>query len=494
MNDMSDLSVYADAVAQEIAARYGCVVAPTAVQVIARGRSGLPEARWDAEKREIVYVDGSSNHWRNGIKSAATQAIARRRRVMGLNAPIFERRAQVSALHAQGRNVREMMALLDLSERMVRDDLRALTLAPHPIRHQDRPEVKARLAVIAERIAAGAFASEIVEALQRLDGRKFTTEAVRDMARNCLGLAVPVPTRRGSKHTADSVRSRLARERREAVAALIDQGVGFDDLVAQVDAPLRLIQADIRALGSNMAQLRRKDAGSRAKLAAERQALAADLARQGLCAQDIAARVGVTLRSVQRFLTAEKIELRKIALELRRGHVARAMADRGATVAALARDLGVDERTIYGDLKALGLQTPMAVLPEGLIMPGRGASKEARQVRADRQRAVEALVGQSMSVTQIATKLGVRRALVCKDVAALGLKGQLPRADRRTTAWRVAQAARREKIAELKRAGRSYREIAEAVGMHQSGVWRILSEMGLTAASAMASLGLREAA
>ena len=114
----------------------------------------------------------------------------------------------------------------------------------------------------------------------------------------------------------------------------------------------------------------------------------------------------------------------------RRAAVSKMVAE-GLTAPIIAKAVGVDPRTVWDDVKAMGLKMPRAKTQSG---QERRASKRPKpeEVAARRDK-VAAMIGEGMGGREIATKLGVPLHTVKHDARAKGVK--LPIGRRTDDEW-----------------------------------------------------------
>lgn len=152
-----------EAVAQDVARRYGVAVDPAVVRRVPRGVSGIPLPVFREGK--LVYPDGKERH------AAAVKAHFRQARAaVALSPETAARRDRVRAAHAQGMTVRAIMEALSLPEYAVRMDLKRMGLQfhaapPHSGTRPTPPAVVARRARVAEMLAQGMRPRAIARAL-----------------------------------------------------------------------------------------------------------------------------------------------------------------------------------------------------------------------------------------------------------------------------------------------------------------------------------------
>lgn len=165
-------------VAAEVAARYGAIVSPEAVQRLPIGATTAPPAIWDG--RKLIY-DTEISPFR-AILNANYKRSQRKRVLLSTSPVVVQRRADVAALHGQGLTDAEMMARLSCSVASIRqaryDQGLAANAGP---RRRDASQL--RVERVLDMLQRG-FSPEAIAAKENL-----TPETVKDHARKRLGLS-----------------------------------------------------------------------------------------------------------------------------------------------------------------------------------------------------------------------------------------------------------------------------------------------------------------
>jgi lambda repressor-like predicted transcriptional regulator len=119
MNARTAPSSYAQAVAAEVAARYGARVSADVVQIVPQGMMSAPMPFWCPKAKQLRYPDGS-DFYRKTVADGTAGRMPER--------GVALRRKKVAALHAQGFCDREVALALEVSYQVATNDRYALKL------------------------------------------------------------------------------------------------------------------------------------------------------------------------------------------------------------------------------------------------------------------------------------------------------------------------------------------------------------------------------
>lgn len=416
-------------IAAEVAARYGCPVPDTAVQVLPVGKSAWQAPVWDPKINQLRYPDAEARqrsvqaaHYIRARKVAASQAAEDR----------AARRAEVARLHAEGLWVAEMARRLGVDPNTVNLDLSVLGLEPIKappsafVRRSVPPEVLARNARIAELAAQGWSADQI-----GLDVG-FSRRVVKDVAAK-LGVEIRRPER---VKATPKVRPKVERPgvgaaiaaRREVVRGLIEAGEYAMEIARRLGIAPRTVVGDARAMGLTLpkgraiAKPQSEAAAMIHRLRSERRERVARLNAQGLSIAAISRAIGIAPRTVRQDLQSQGLKYISAREVLARGRAGRTIAilskiaardlklrtlvAEGRRATEICAALGIAESTVRRDLSRLGLRI------------AESNALEQRRERVARMRADGA------TIPQMAQALGVSPAAISSDIAALGLAGK----------------------------------------------------------------------
>lgn len=484
----SGSSGYAEAVAAEIGARYGCAVSAAAVQVVPRGVSGLPQAVWvpsaNGQAGKLVYAEPSG--WR-AAKGVARNA--ERKRGAAANPAVILRRKQVAEAHGRGLHDLAIAQELGLALTVVQADRRLLDLVAHPGPPTVTPAMaeRQRLAAEVRRLHAQGMSDAALA-----DALKIKRDRLKSIRLDCGLVANAAPRLR---HQA---KPRKLTD--DALIARLDLGETDAQAAAVLKVSVSTVSARRRKLGRTAnggPQAERKPvlkAGNRVTRLVSNEEAVRTLRRldaQGVTIARMAEELAVHPSTVWQARQALGLPRRetvsaatKTAGEVRRGRIAalvQEMRGRGdlPTVRGLARAVGCTKETVEKDLRRLEL------------WPLRRSSDGVRD-------GITALLAKGKSRREIAAALDLTLAQLAKWLRRM--KIEMPRAAAlpgtitgrpRSAGTDGAPAASRnpgpsgrtvrmrEKIAAMAKEGKSRREIAATNGLTLPQLAEHLRRMGI---------------
>jgi len=359
---------YLKSVEADIARRYGVPVQSGAVQLVARGVSGIELPVWSEEKNQLIFPDFKAR-----LKRAMSSAY---KRAM-VNPVVFERRAKVLALHGAGHTDREIAAALDIEVRTVVMDRKYLGgLAPNsgPVQMVEAETRWLRIGFLAAQgWTDAAIAADV----------GISVDTIHRKSRKVLGIAVlRAPTapklRKNAKQpkvrsTQISAKHEAAKARRLVLQGLIDAGVVQADLAVRLGVTVKTVQRDVRALGLvwvppvsafEAARIAAGHAQTRPEEVAARYGEVRRMAALGLTREQMRARLDIPMQMLNRYIRqtgvkvppAVRVRAPRVgpspAMQARRMRVAD-MRAKGWDTKRIARVLGISARTLGEDEKAI---------------------------------------------------------------------------------------------------------------------------------------------
>ena len=463
-------------IAAEVAARYGCPVPDTAVQVLPVGKSAWQAPFWDPTINRLRYPDAEARqraahaeHYILGRNVASARAAEAR----------AARRAEVARLHSEGVWSSEIARRLDVCPTTVSDDLAALGLNPvkpppglrrRKAPHVVAPEIIARNARIAELAALGWSSEQIGQAVG------FTRQTV-----NAVAAKLGIEIKRRERPSLRRARAVVAREERAAaeiarraeVRKMIEAGQLTRDIADRLGVTPRTVARDATALGLNLVDgrsLRKPRSQTMVEMHEERETrrdLVVRLHARGLKTSEIAASIGMTARTVRHDLHARGVRFADpqgavvLARARREAQVAATIAARDAKLrqfiaeglgrAEMRAALGVKENTLRKDLARLG----------GLRVPDDAAIKR-RRAEVARMRSA------GKTLAEIRAALGISSSTLTLDIRAVGLVG-----------GKNVKAERQMRVMQMRSEGATLQKMVEALGVSASTISADITELGL---------------
>lgn len=457
LDSVSQDQDYAARVAAQVAARYGVTVPVGAVQCVPTGVSGLPQPVWDG--RNLVYVEAQTG-WRKkpGASSPKRQGL--------VDPAVQDRRARVAEMHATGASDYQMADAFGVDVRVIRIDRKVMRLAANAVRHKGpSTQSEIRIGRIRSMMAEGKSTAEMMEMLG------LSRDAIRHLARQAGITLTSLPRK-------DSAR---LQERAETIATMIATGSSRAEILAAVGigaAQARRLAARVGLVlpewqrPASKAPAPRKSraiAGGPHQQRDQRHACLRWLNISGMDLAQIAAAVAKeigravsvkTTRADLRALGLKPGDLRHesrarrpdVAVRSKRLAEMRGMDMTHVTVAQLVAMFGVSEPQVRRDLAEVGK-----------VASSRSAADD--RIEATRAR-IKAMVAEGCSRKEIMAGLGIKGWATMKGhLDALGI--DLPRGDKKRMVHGACTAeqgaALRLRIAEMRRAGLTIRQIGEAV-------------------------------
>jgi len=480
----------AQQIAAEVAARYGVTVAPEAVKIVPTGTSGIVPMIWDEKTRTIVHSDG-------GLQSkAATKRGAWSRPKSKPREPdpaIMTRRDLIAQHHANGASIPEIMAALALPKMTVRNDLAVLRLPANPAPRGPDPAMEARRAMMRRMHGEGATAIDVAAAIYATEGRQYSPDVVQRMGKAMIGLLFRIP-RKGK--AAKPAVPRVGQERqqviagpseavqriaarREQAAALHAEGLPIGDIAERLGVGRDTARDDLKRQGLKPLIKRANDAATPSRTAAdwklereERLARISDGLARGLSTKALAESEGVDFRTITRDM--KLITRPEVPANERRAQLPDLLAEPGTSLRALAFRFGVAMQVVTDDCRALRLPVPPIAWDAG----GGAVSRGRVHPRAEWVARLPDMIARGMIVSEIVAAVGVSRKTVARALADLGLQVQTNR--RKVDPGRAAElATRRQKTADMHRAGVSVPDICAATGISRAVVYHDLLAMGM---------------
>jgi len=491
----------AQQIAAEVAARYGVTVAPEAVKIVPTGTSGIVPMIWDEKTRTIQHVDGAVQA-RAMLKRGAWNRPKHQPREP--DPAIMTRRDLIAQHHANGASVPEIMAALALPKMTVRNDLAVLRLPANPAPRGPDPAMEARRAMMRRMHGEGATALDVAAAIYATEGRQYSPDVVQRMGKAMCGLlfriprkgkaAAPAAPRQPKLPKPHKVRAPKERKkviagpseavqriaaRRQQAAALHAEGLPIGDIAERLGVGRDTARDDLKRQGLKPLIKRANDTATPSRTAAdwklEREERLARISyglARGLSTKALAESEGVDFRTITRDMRL--ITRPEVPTDDRRAALPDMLAEPGTSLRALAFRFGVTMRTVTDDCRALRLPVP----PIAWDADGGAVSRGRVHPRAEWVARLPDMIARGMIVSEIVAAVGVSRKTVARAMADLGLQVQTKR--RKVDPGRAAElATRRQKTADMFRAGVSVPDICAAMGISRAVVYHDLLAMGL---------------
>lgn len=264
---VDETDAWRQAVASEIAARYGVAVAPEVVQRVATGASGEPMPVWNG--RALVY-DTEVHPMRRAIRVSCSASRAKRAPRPASEA-VVARRALVADLHAQGLTDGQMMRQLGVSLPTIRNTRYDLGLPSNGALWEHNASQQ-RVARILDMLRRG-FAPAVIAAKENV-----TEDTVRWNGRERLGLYWPKGAVVGIKRASPAERRA---ERLAAIPVLAAEGKSAREIAVLLESSPRVILRYAAALGVDLLQNRTGERLALDAVQASRRAVVLKLLREG---------------------------------------------------------------------------------------------------------------------------------------------------------------------------------------------------------------------
>jgi DNA-binding CsgD family transcriptional regulator len=405
---------YQARVAAEVAARYGVIVAPDAVQIVPRGVSSFPGYIYEGNQLVPIVKQGHGDALKSRISASYREAARKRRLGKAL------RNAEADAAPKPERDPEANKARIARMKAQAAD--RAATIRAMAEAGADMGQIAAHMGITYDSVKKY-LAFWNIEAKPRKSPR-----LEREQQRKAATIALSA----GGQRTIDELMEATGLSWDGTYAYLRRHKIPFRKIERVADlekqkatrrARMRAKAEALRAAG--LAKAEQRKAAEDARIAARREKVA-ELFKAGKNGKEIADALGISRGPVWGDIKAlglrrqdyplpisktaarhQRYRSRCMSLEQRREEVAQMCAD-GMTVAAIAIKLGCSYQAVQRDRQALGIRAP--VTPSGHV----GNPALVARVAAMRAR--------KMSLREIAVALSMSKStahrLICAVEAA----------------------------------------------------------------------------
>jgi len=350
--------------------------------------------------------------------------------------------------------------------------------------------MEARRAMMRRMHGDGATALDVAAAIYATEGRQYSPDVVQRMGKAMVGLLFRIP-RKGKavpagKRGAVTAIARQPSEavqriaaRRQQAAALHAEGLPIGDIAERLGVGRDTARDDLKRQGLKPLIKRANDTAAPSRTAAdwarereERLARISDGLARGLSTKALAESEGVDFRTITRDM--KLITRPEVPTDERRAQLPDLLAEPGTSLRALAFRFGASMQVVTDDCRALRLPVP----PIAWDADGGAVSRGRVHPRAEWVARLPDMIARGMIVSEIVAAVGVSRKTVARALADLGLQVQTNR--RKVDPGRAAElATRRQKTADMFRAGVSVPDICAAMGISRAVVYHDLLAMGL---------------
>ena len=388
------------------------------------------------------------------IKQLLNDGIIEKRNRIEKNPRIKERRKQVARLYREGKTQKEIAEELQVSVSTVLSDIKQLLndgIIEKRNRTEENSRIKERRKQVARLYNEGKRKKEIAQELQ------VSIDTVNVDIQELIKNGIVQELKKGN--------AKKVEERRKEVARLYNEGKSRREIVQELQVSVGTVTMDIQKLIKNGIIQKRTDVKRNAKKKEERRKKVARLYNEGKSRKEIAEELQISVATVGVYiqelikngavqdLSKEKSEKK----EERRKQVAR-LYQEGKTQKEIAEELQVSLSVVYNDEKRL---------------LGDGISRSIQE----RRKKVARLYREGNSIEEIAQKLQISEIEIYKDIRALLKVGIIEDENR------INEKERKKQVLNLWETGGILSEISEKLGVDISVVMEELISSGLSKSS-----------